>query len=888
MKCQPFEMLLKNTFSFKRSLQCVHFNVAFLFKHGKGNAHICRRHYSFDGVPEKKAPRGGASSFGGEIGGGKKRDAVGTLNTLQCEQHVEDRSGSFDGTFDGTFEDGHSRTYVEEADGAAEDLGSDDLQVNSNQVNREDDGDEYLPDEDEPLRGGGNVEEFEEFEELEDDIDTLLYTNNLNSSLIGNLWHASANSVYKESCKSAPVRKESSPIIEGASYRYPNEKESHNCANEKAIPSEGSKHEMCNTIVKDITQGKQKKNSNAHEHSGEVNSGTTNDGHLEENNPPQIIKPNSKSAEWSGKNKVDSFIKEIYKEEQKEVEKMKEFFEKNEKHLMKFRNSILCKLKISEELPKKFEHLSKDTNIFNKEKTREKHYKKLIDSLNKQSVQEPPRRKHKFAKNVNYDQMETIKILDIDSVPVDVLNTLFAYKIVKNCSAELCLKIISRIGMYRDKYSQVSYENMINYLGQTINHTCNAEIIGLFSRCYETVSIPFLVNFVRKYATFSRSFIVSLYDKYSQKRLFDFVRYENNFGIRKMPNILTHPYHLSSYIKLLGECSAKKDMYIQLKMRGHVPHGGSSNQEGAASEVDYLPGGGDYLPGGLNCLPGEENQPKAKKITITDDKKKSVKRKNYVERPKMYDVILSAEYTGLPIEHFIEKEEEDFLNINTDREKQLQQNSPNLLSHPGGAFSNGGQLDGGVATDVENLSIAREDPTNGAKTEDTATTGSSGQHAGDPTHSIKCETETEGKTSENSDFTLEEDCDIYVYKGFNKLNKSSLKLQTTLVKTEEEKEGYSNELALYPSEGEHYEEVDKEQSNEALWELPWKTRRRNSFFFKGRFFKVLPNEGWSEIKDVSNQYIRPRRKRTKHSIRRSRFLQKKIKINLFKKKILQK
>ncbi|GAB68960.1 hypothetical protein PCYB_143880 [Plasmodium cynomolgi strain B] len=788
----------------------------------------------------------------------------------EYNQHVEYRSGAFDRTF----EDGHPCTYVEEADGDAGDLGSDDPYVNSNQVNREDDGDEFLPDEDEPLREGEDVEEFE------DDIDTLLFTNNLNSSLIGNLWHASANSVYKESWKSAHVKKESSPIVEATLYSYPNERENHNCVNEKVIPSEGNQYGKCYTSAKDVTQGKKKKISDAHEHSEEeVKSGTTNDAHLEEeNNPSQIIKTSSKIAEWSGKNKVDSFINEIYEEEQKEVEKMKEFFEKNEKNLMKFRNSILCKLKISEELPKKFKHLSKDTNLFNEEKTKEKHYKKLIDSLNKQSIQEPPRRKHKFAKNVNYDQMETIKILDIDSVPLDVLNKLFAYKIVKNCSAELCLKIISRIGMYRDKYSQVSYENMINYLGQTINHNSNAEIIALFSRCYETVSIPFLVNFVRKYATFSRSFIVNMYDKYFRKRLFDFVRYESNFGIRKIPNILTHPYHLSSYIKLLGECSAKKDMYIQLKMRGHVPHWANLNQEGTANEMDYL-------PGGMNYLPGEENHPRAKKITITDDKKKSVKRKNYVERPKMYDVILSAEYTGLPIEHFIEKEE-DFLHINTGKEKQLQQNSPNLLSHSDGALYNGGQLkEGGDEKDMEHLPIYREDPTNDAKTEVIIAIGSSGQHEGHPTHSSKCETETEEKPSENINFTLEEDCDIYLYKGFNKLNKSSLKLQTTLVKTEED---YSNELALCPSQGEHYEEVDKEQNNHALWELPWKTRSKNSFFFKGRFFKVLPNEGWSEIKDISNQYIRPRRKRTKHSIRRRRFLQKKIKINLFKKKILQK
>ncbi|CXJ18577.1 conserved Plasmodium protein, unknown function [Plasmodium berghei] len=714
----------------------------------------------------------------------------------------------------------------------------------------------------------------EAFEELDDDIDSLLFTNNLNSSFIGNLWHTSANSVYTDVGKN---------IFSSISTTKKYKKDT--CLHDDKFCKSSTSNDF-NSNENELDHMKRKGNK--------IKNGENTSLKIERKENELEYETNCKDGIYA-ENLVDtiernklkknailsnSIVKKIYEEEMKEANKMKEYFEKNEENLIKYRNSILCKLNISKELSKKFKHLSKETNIFNNEKSKEEYYKKIIDSLNYEKLQEPFYKRRNSNNNnnnnrkaKNYDKIETIKILNIDSLPCNVLNNLFAYKIVKNCSAELCLKIITRLGMYRDKYSQVSYENMINYLSQVITSSHNAEIISLFSRCYETISIPFLVNYVRTYGTFSRSFIVNMYDKYFRKRLFDFVRYENNMGIRKIPSILTHPYHLSSYIKLLGECSAKKDMYIQLKMRGHIPYSQDFNGEKKTDELNYL----------MDL----EDHSKTKKININyNHNSNKLSMNNNVKRPKIYDAILSAEYTGLPLEHFIEKEQKKLTRSHL-KATQLEEQCSNLIQEIKIVELNKEGIE--EEYDEDNCTNRKESQENNIETNSIICK---------ETHVESCnyEMETSGnfensekttdkKSNEHFNFILDDNCDIYVYKGFNKLNKSSFKLQTTLVKSEKEQE---SNLTLYSNKDENFEEIDKEQNNEALWELPWKTRKKNSFFFKGRFFKILPDKGWTDVKHISEKYIRPRRKRKKHFIRRKRVLQKKMKINLFKKKILEK
>ncbi|ETW31227.1 hypothetical protein PFFCH_01337 [Plasmodium falciparum FCH/4] len=631
---------------------------------------------------------------------------------------------------------------------------------------------------------------------INDDLDTLLLTNNLNSSLIGELWHASANSIYKNNKK----------------LDIHDEKKNKNQINHI--------DETSTNIIKQID-----------------NCVHTN-----------INVPQTHDKQKCKENFSNSFVNEIYEKEEKETQKMKEYLEQHEEHFSTFRNSILCKLRIAEEL-------SRNTN-------------------------------HSINNNINYDHVETIKILDIDNIPCNILNNLFAYNIVKNCSAELCLKIISRLGMYRDKYSQISYENMINYLGQVLNCSKNAEIIALFSRCYETISIPFLVNYVRKYGTFSRAFIVNMYDKYFKKRLFDFVRYENNMGIRKIPNILTHPYHLSSYTKLLGECSAKKDMYVQLKIRGHIPDTFQITEENKSEEeIDYL----------MNAK--KDSNKKIDNVNnidlIENSTQKNKKRSSkIIERPKMYDIILSSEYTGLPIEHFIDKQKK----IEDDKHsKDVMKTLPNkeiiigydILQND---FILNDELDKEnkqkiIINKKQNGDILNVNNNNNNKESIQSTYNMNKLNIQENQEN---EQNIHFNNNENTNFILDDDCDIYVYKRFNKLNNSSFKMQTTLVKTEtNEEKNQNNEIDLYINKGQYFEEIDMEQNNKSLWKLPWNSIKKDSFYFKGRFFKIIPNEGWSEIKELSKNYIKPKRRRTKHSIKRQRILQKKIKVNLFKKKILE-
>ncbi|SOV75527.1 conserved Plasmodium protein, unknown function [Plasmodium sp. gorilla clade G3] len=686
-------------------------------------------------------------------------------------------------------------------------------------------------------------------EDVDDDLDTLLLTNNLNSSLIGELWHASANSIYKNK-KKLDVHDENK-----------NKKQINDIA------------ETSTNIIKQI-------NNSVHTNM----------------NLPQKLDNQKCQGNFS-----NLFVNEIYEKEEKETQKMKEYLEHHEEHFSMFRNSILCKLRIAEELSRNANHSSKE-NINKYNKNKEEHYKNLIDSinntnhpridLNNNHYNNKKKKKKNYYyypvnNNINYDHVETIKILDIDNIPCNILNNLFAYNIVKNCSAELCLKIISRLGMYRDKYSQISYENMINYLGQVLNCSKNAEIIALFSRCYETISIPFLVNYVRKYGTFSRAFIVNMYDKYFKKRLFDFVRYENNNGIRKLPNILTHPYHLSSYTKLLGECSAKKDMYVQLKILGHIPDTFQITEENKSEEeINYL----------MNAKK-DSNKKKIHNINNIDlidnatEKKKKKKSSKFIERPKIYDLILSSEYTGLPIEHFIDHQKKIEDNKHTNNVIKTLSNNEIIIEHD--ILHNDFILNDELDKENKKQKIIINDKQN----DDILNVNNNNKKCIQSTYNMnklniqenhQNEENVHFNNNENTNFILDDDCDIYVYKRFNKLNNSSFKMQTTLVKTEtNDEKKQNNEIDLFIEKGKYFEEIDIDQNNKSLWKLPWNNIKKDSFYFKGRFFKIVPNEGWSEIKELSKNYIKPKRRRTQHYIKRQRILQKKIKVNLFKKKILE-
>lgn len=647
--------------------------------------------------------------------------------------------------------------------------------------NSNDDG--TLKEENAEEEANDNDDDYEEEEEdISDDIDTLLFTNKLNSSFVGQLWNASANSYYR--------RKE-------------------------------EVNELSNHI-------KEKEANDFYTH---------------------------------------KISQELYEEEKRETDEIKMFFEKNEEQLLKFKNSALCLLNIAKDLSRKYDHASKDTNELHNEqriRRKEEEYKKIIDGMNISNKEySQKKKKGSTTTTSSYDTVEIIKVLDIDSIPCNILNHLFAYKMTRNCSAEICLKVVSRIGMFRDKNSQVSYENMINYLGTLIPNDKNAEIIALFSRCYETVSIPFLVNYIRTYGTFSRSFIVSMYDKYFKKRLFDFVRYEHNGGVRRLPSILTHPYHLSSYVQLLGECSAKKDMYMQLKMKGFVPSNiqtvGTIEKRMKEQEIEDL----------LNRS-SIQNKEKINKI----EENKKGKRREIIQRPKMYDVILSSEYSGKPIEYFEEEVPVKFPfeeTVTLEDEKLYIEN----------------KVKQNIIADGNKYNI-NEMPETVYKIENNKETN----------HRENIEA---SNNTDNTEFILDQECDSYLYKDINRLSPSSLKLQTTLLRPDTTDTKWNNKLVPFENENEKdlsekeyfYEKLTDvtgggEEAESSLWELPWKGKRRDSFFFKGRFFKIDREEGWKEIEDVSKQYIRPKRKRTKHCIKRSRIIQRKIKMNEFKKRLLEK
>ncbi len=107
--------------------------------------------------------------------------------------------------------------------------------------------------------------------------------------------------------------------------------------------------------------------------------------------------------------------------------------------------------------------------------------------------------------------------------------------------------------------------------GRMFGGRYGAELIALFSRCYTTLSVPCLVDHVRRFGQFSKPWLAAQIERSTQPRLFDFVRYQDFGGVKPLPMIVTKPYALESYARMLNTCSAKRYMFDQLEAQGLVP-----------------------------------------------------------------------------------------------------------------------------------------------------------------------------------------------------------------------------------------------------------------------------------------------------------------------------
>ncbi|KEP62703.1 UNVERIFIED_CONTAM: hypothetical protein HHA_215370 [Hammondia hammondi] len=192
-----------------------------------------------------------------------------------------------------------------------------------------------------------------------------------------------------------------------------------------------------------------------------------------------------------------------------------------------------------------------------------------------------------------------MRVLDLDSVSPAILHHSFMFLLVKHFPAEVCLKVLSRIAVYRDLHTQLAYENLIrdmSFLFTKHYETCTSTphdlgptLVAYVCRIVQTLSIAWGVNYIRRFGCFSKQFIVKQIERSANPRLFDFVRYAHKGGVKPLPPIVTHPHRLSSYVRLLDESSSKFYMYTHLKRHKQLP----LQQQLHASPNPQVEGAGD-------------------------------------------------------------------------------------------------------------------------------------------------------------------------------------------------------------------------------------------------------------------------------------------------------
>ncbi|CAE7833532.1 unnamed protein product [Symbiodinium sp. CCMP2592] len=165
-----------------------------------------------------------------------------------------------------------------------------------------------------------------------------------------------------------------------------------------------------------------------------------------------------------------------------------------------------------------------------------------------------------------------VRVLDVDALALEELHKAFMYTLVRRRPAEICVRVASRLAVFRDKPGQQSYQNLLQDCGRLFGSLHGPELLALFARCFSTISVPFMLDYTRKYGHFSRGFLAEQVEKSLRPGFFDFLRYEENGGVRPLPLLVAKPWSLGSYTRLMTKSYMKSRMHEQLKLHGHVPN----------------------------------------------------------------------------------------------------------------------------------------------------------------------------------------------------------------------------------------------------------------------------------------------------------------------------
>eukprot|EP00931_Biecheleriopsis_adriatica_P047305 TRINITY_DN27254_c0_g1_i1.p1 TRINITY_DN27254_c0_g1~~TRINITY_DN27254_c0_g1_i1.p1 ORF type:complete len:627 (+),score=109.26 TRINITY_DN27254_c0_g1_i1:42-1922(+) len=230
-----------------------------------------------------------------------------------------------------------------------------------------------------------------------------------------------------------------------------------------------------------------------------------------------------------------------------------------------------------------------------------------------------------------------VRVLDVDALSLEELHRAFMHSLVRRRPAEVCVRVASRVASFRDRYGHHSYENMIRDCSQLFGPVHGPELTALFARCHSTISVPFMLDYTRRYGQFSRKFLAEQVEKSLRPAFFDFLRYQNKGGVRPLPLIVSKPWSLGAYTRLMSKSYLKSRLHEQLKLHGHVPKSELEQDTDADMPIEARVSERLSAAGSLRVEAPSRPSTSERRHSADSD----------VPRPAIMDAILQAEYSGV-------------------------------------------------------------------------------------------------------------------------------------------------------------------------------------------------------------------------------------------------
>jgi len=135
-----------------------------------------------------------------------------------------------------------------------------------------------------------------------------------------------------------------------------------------------------------------------------------------------------------------------------------------------------------------------------------------------------------------------------------------------------------------------------------------------------------MLDYTRQYGHFSRAFLAEQVEKSLRPGFFDFTRYEEKGGVRPLPLVISKPWSIQAYTRLMMKSYLKSRLYEQLKLHGHIPDLDKDTDPEMSADVRAM-----------------EELSRAGALKVDPP---TVSKEPEVARPALLDAIMKAEHSG--------------------------------------------------------------------------------------------------------------------------------------------------------------------------------------------------------------------------------------------------